>query len=313
MKYTKIAVNKIKVGTDQPRQEFDPERLEQLASSIREVGQLQPVIVKEESEDEYLLIAGERRLRAIRNNASREKIAAVIIERDLSEIDINQIQLVENLQREDLNPLERAQSLAKFIKRNDLTKTEASKKLGVPRTTLTEWLNILEVKPYYQQAVLDKDEPLTLSHITLATSLASRTGDPVKKNQLLDGVLDYNLSRRETKEIVELFYRYLHMDMEEAIAAILLKRKTSEGNKKVKEAAADNSNNNSTQFKKLLNSFNRTSQILETAMEMGIEPEEEKMELLLDEFLYIYQLLRIIIAEIKGLNLNQLMERIHSK
>src|SRR6056297_1644459 len=190
MKFTKVPVHKVKKKGEQPRKNFDNESLKQLAGSIKEIGQLQPIIIQKKN-NEYLLIAGERRLRAIRK-MGKEKIAAMVIEQDLKDFKIQQMQLVENLQREDLNCLERAVFIKNFIEQNNLTKKEASKKLGIPRTTLIEWLNILTVKAKYQQAVLDNDSAVTLSHITLANNLAHTTGDPTKIKQLLDTVIQYN-------------------------------------------------------------------------------------------------------------------------
>jgi len=220
MEFVKIPLQEIEIDTGQPRKDFDQKSLKQLANSIKEVGQLQPIIVSKK-DDGFLLVAGERRYRAVKKNNKKGEIAAVILEEDTDE---KQIQLIENLQREDLNALERAKSINRYIKENELSKKAASKKLGIPRTTLTEWLYILEVKPFYQQAVLDEDSSLTLSHISLARGLASRTGDPSKLQDLLDGVLKYNFSSSETKEIVDLFHDYLHLSMEEAFDTILLKR-----------------------------------------------------------------------------------------
>ncbi|MDI3548632.1 MAG: ParB family transcriptional regulator, chromosome partitioning protein [Halanaerobiales bacterium] len=308
MEVAKILVNKIKRDNRQPRQQFNDESLEHLADSMQQVGQLQPVIVKRQGPD-YLLVAGERRLRAVKKNQEKE-IAAVILDEGVKDATIRQIQLIENLQREDLNPLDRARSIQRFIEENGLTKKEASEKLGVPRTTLTEWLNILEVEDKYQQAVVDEDSPLSLSHISLAKALASRTGDPTKLNQLLDGVLKYNLSRSETKEVTEIFNRYLHISMEEAIGAILLKRERSKlldtGDKRSKSQEND-------PVKRLINSFTNTSKKLEEVMEeVGCLKEEER-EYLKDEFLYIYQLIEIMIPEFRKKNIYEMINQIKEK
>lgn len=303
MEYAEIAVDKIYKSDSQPRQHFDEKQLEELADSIREVGQLQPVIVQKKG-DQYLLIAGERRYRALAENNEEDKIAAVILEQDLNEFSLSQIRLIENLQREDLNPLERALSIQKFIEENNLTKKAASEKLGVPRTTLTEWLNILEVKSKYQRAVLDDDSSLTLSHITLAKSLASRTGDPSKLKKLLNAVMKYNFSRSETKEIVDLFHKYLHMSMEEACAAILLKREQQQSADKINT----DSEGSTDPAKSLLNMFNRVSENVEKFMENVGELEQEQRKNLIDEFLYIYQLLEIMVPEFQKYSLEELID-----
>ncbi|MFW6380913.1 MAG: ParB/RepB/Spo0J family partition protein [Bacillota bacterium] len=308
MEFTRIPVERIRPCPEQPRTNFDEDRLQELAESIKEVGQLQPVIVKK-SGDEYLLIAGERRYRAIRDNNQQREIAAVILEDEISDQSLRQIQLVENLQREDLDPMERALSIRDFIENNELTKKEGSNKLGIPRTTLTEWLNILEVKEEYQQAVLDNDSSLTLSHISLSKGLASKTGDPTKQNQLLDAVLKYNLTRNETKEVINLFYKYLHLSMDEAIGAILIKREHHEYRLDKSE-----DEDNSQPASRLLSLLNRLGESLERIMdEQQGEFSEQARHKLLDEFVYVYQLLEIMVPELKNKSLSQLIEEIKGK
>lgn len=304
-----IPVNRIRISKKQPRQFFNEESLKQLADSIQEVGQLQPVLVMKK-DDNYLLIAGERRLRAIKKNKEK-MIAAVILEEDTTEEVLRQIQLIENLQRENLNPLERAISIKHFIDENSLTKKEAGEKLGVPRTTLTEWLNILDVPDKYQQAVIDEDSPLSLSHITLARGLVSRTGDPTKLKQLLDNVLKYNLSRVETKEITEIYNRYLHISMEEALAAILLKRERQNLLNRV--ATRNNGKSDSKNLGNLITSFNNLGNILEKTMERVGTIEKDVKNDLVEEFLYIYQLLGIMIPELKDDKLETLVEAIMNR
>ena len=152
-----IPVERIRVKREQVRESFDEDRLNMLAESIAQFGQLQPVIVQKDGQD-YLLIAGERRLRAVMQN-QEEEIAAVVLSGELSEDKLYQIQLVENIQREDLNALERARAIKKLMDLTGLNKKEISKRLGVPRTTLTDWFNILEVSEKYQQEVLKEDSP----------------------------------------------------------------------------------------------------------------------------------------------------------
>ncbi len=306
MEVAKIPVDKIIKG-DQPRKSFDEERLEQLANSIKEVGQLQPIIVQKKG-NKYLLIAGERRYRAVKDKNKSGEIAAVIFDDD---VNIKQIQLVENLQRQDLNPIERAKFINGFIEDNNLTKKAASKKLGVPRTTLTEWLNILEVKPVYQKAVLDPDKALSLSHISLAKALSTRTGDPSKQNQLLDGILKYNFSRKETKAIVDLFHKYLHLSMEEAFSTVLIKRERE----KISKSFENNTKRyNNKQTKNLVNSFIRLSNNLEDYMEeVGNLESEGERNRLLSEFMYIYQLLETMIPELKNKSLTELINELNTK
>ncbi len=306
MEVKKIAVKKIKVKRDQARQDFNEDKLMNLAESIQEVGQLQPVIVKEEGTD-FLLIAGERRLRAIKKN-KEDEISAVIMKGDFSASSLRQIQLVENIQRQNLNPLERAVAIQRLIDENGFTKKEASKKIGVPRTTLTEWLNILDVKEKYRKEVLDEDSPLSLSHISLAKGLSNRTGDPTKQNKLLDGVIKYKFSRDETKEVVEIIYKYLHIPMEEAFNAVLLKR----GHQKIlkENEKASKIGNNENPAKTLLSSFTNLSNRVEVLLEKVGHLDENYKQNLVEEFLYIYQMVGIMVPELKDDQLDKVIRLI---
>lgn len=309
MEFEYIPLSDIKIVEGQPREEFDEERLKQLANSIREVGQLQPVIVKKDK-NKYRLISGERRYRAIKENGKKDKIAALIFSENITQDTLHQIQLVENLQRQDLNALERAISIQRFIEDNDLTKKAASKKLGVPRTTLTEWLTILEVDEKYQKEVIKEDSPLSLSHVSLARGLANKTGDPSKTKSLLNNILKFNLSRSETKEIIKLFHNYLHMSMDEAVAAILLKRERQKISKKLNK---DNGKSSSKPVKTLVNSLNKTGQNIEKVMSEIGNLDKKQQEDVLDQFLYIYQLMEIMIPKIKEENVNELIEKIKTE
>ncbi|HKL76034.1 MAG TPA: ParB/RepB/Spo0J family partition protein [Halanaerobiales bacterium] len=306
MEFENIPLNDIEIDEGQPREEFDEERLKQLANSIKEVGQLQPIIVKKNGE-KFSLISGERRYRAIKENGKKDKIAALIFSEDIKEDTLRQIQLVENLQRQDLNAIERAKSIQRFIDDNNLTKKAASKKLGVPRTTLTEWLTILEVQERYQKEVIKEDSPLSLSHISLARGLANKTGDPSKTKSLLNNVLKFNLSRSETKEIIKLFHNYLHMSMDEAVAAILLKRERKKISEKLNE---NNGKSSSKPVKTLINSLNKTGQNIEKVMSEVGNLGQEQQEDVLDQFLYIYQLMEIMIPKMKDENISELIEKI---
>lgn len=308
MKYKEISVRDIESRPDQVRQDFSEERIDSLAKSIAEVGQLQPIVVQEK-DNHYLLIAGERRFRAVKKD-KKDKIAAVILEKDVSPEKFRQIQLIENLQRQDLNPLERAISINKFIEDNNFSKKEAAEKLGVARTTLTLWLNILEMKKKYQKEVLKEDSPITLSHLSLAHALSSKTGDPNKANQLLDAVIKHNLSRKETQAVIDLFYKYLHIPMEEAVSAVLLKRERM----KMKDYWDDGiQKQNRNPVRKLFRSFSNMNDNLEEFMEVEGDIPEEDREELLDEFLYLYQIMGLLIPDLKDNSLDNLLTKVKNK
>ena len=308
MKYKEIKLRDIESRPEQVRQDFSEERIDSLAKSIAEVGQLQPIVVQKK-DNHYILIAGERRFRAVKKD-QKDKIAAVILEEDVSPEKFRQIQLIENLQRQDLNPLERAISINQFMEDNKLSKKDAAEKLGVARTTLTLWLNILEMKEKYQQEVLKEDSPITLSHLSLAHALSSKTGDPNKANQLLDAVIKHNLSRKETQAVIDLFYKYLHIPMEEAVSAVLLKRERM----KMKDYWNDGSQQqNRNPVRKLFRSFSNMNDNLEEFMEVEGDLPEEDREELLDEFLYLYQIMGLLIPDLKENSLDNLLKKVKSK
>jgi len=307
VKYKEIEVRDIESRPEQVRTDFSEERIDSLAKSIAEVGQLQPIVVQKK-DDHFLLIAGERRLRAVKKD-EHAKIAAVILE-DVSPEKFRQIQLIENLQRQDLNPLERAISINKFMEDNNLCKKDAAEKLGVARTTLTLWLNILEMKEKYQKEVLKDDSPITLSHLSLAHALSSKTGDPSKANELLDAVIKHNLSRKETQAVIDIFYKYLHIPVEEAVSAVLLKRERMRMKDYWDEDRKQGSKN---PVRRLFRSFSNINDNLEEFMENEGDLPEEDQEELLDEFLYLYQIMGILIPDLRKESLESLLDKIKAQ
>jgi ParB family chromosome partitioning protein len=187
-----------------------------LADSMEEVGLLAPVLVRQVG-DAYELVAGRRRFEAARKNGYKS-IPAVVLSTDLS---VRQVQLVENLQREDLNPIDKAHAVQAFIEEGNLSKSEAAARLGVPRTTLTDWLQVLDVPSKYQAAVMSNfyggKSALTASHITLAKRFAQKVNSPHMLEVILDGVIDYGLSRAETKRVIDMMLRSRDLSLENAV------------------------------------------------------------------------------------------------
>lgn len=201
------------------RKIFNKESLVGLAKSMEEVGLLHPILVKE-VEGGYQLIAGERRLRAAIMNG-KETIAAIILKPG---VPVKQLQLIENLQREDLNPVERALAVHEFMTMEKLNKVVTAKRLGIPRTTITDWLDVLEVEERYQRALIDNfnggNSPLTLSHISEARALANKLRSPAICNVVLDAVLEYKLSKVETREVCALVRSNSDVSVEEAVKLV---------------------------------------------------------------------------------------------
>ena len=204
--YRIIPLDRIRADQEQIRRSFQEESLEGLARSIREVGMLHPVLVAPlEDGETYRLISGERRLRAAQR-AGEQMIPALVLE--VLPASATRIQLIENLQREDLNPIERALGIRALMEKEGLSKAAAAARLGVPRTTLTDWLDVLDLEPRHQAALVDnflgRDSPLTVSHVAEAKALAARLGSPRIASVLLDAVLEYRLSKAETRQVAQL-------------------------------------------------------------------------------------------------------------
>lgn len=162
-----LPLDLIQVNKYQPRTQFDDEQIESLASSIREVGVLQPVVVRPLGEGRFELISGERRVRACRS-IGLETIPAVI--RAAEHEAALQLALVENLQRQDLNPIERAQAYALYRDTFGQSPEQIAKKLGEDRSTVTNYLRLLELPvPILELVVSGK---LSMGHARALLTLA---------------------------------------------------------------------------------------------------------------------------------------------
>jgi len=146
---TNIPVEKIKTNKYQPREEFSEEALKDLANSIKEKGVLQPIIVRSIG-GEYELIAGERRLRAAKLLNLKE-IPAII--RDVSDIDSLELSIIENIQREDLNPIDQAKAYKKLLDEFNMTQESISSAIGKDRATVANILRLLKLPQKIQEHV----------------------------------------------------------------------------------------------------------------------------------------------------------------
>jgi ParB family chromosome partitioning protein len=147
-----IPVASIRPNPHQPRRRFDEAETAELTESIRETGVLQPLLVRPESDGGYTLIAGERRLRAARN-AGLTSVPAVF--RDYPDQRLLELALIENLQRDDLGPMETARAFRVLVREFGLTQIEVAKRIGKPRSTVTNFLRLLEL-PAPVQNLLDE-------------------------------------------------------------------------------------------------------------------------------------------------------------
>ncbi len=187
-----IPTSAIRANPQQPRQYFDEETLAALAESIREVGVLQPVLVREQG-DGFELIAGERRWRAARR-VGLQTIPAII--RHADDAAVLQQSIVENVQREELNPLEEAAAYQQLIEDFDLTHDDVANRVGKSRATVTNMLRLLQLPPAIQRYL--KDGSLRMGH---ARALLG-TPDRAFQEQLARRAVNEDLSVREVEEAI---------------------------------------------------------------------------------------------------------------
>lgn len=148
-----IAISKIEANPDQPRKEFDPVALEELAASIREVGVIQPISLRKIADDKYQIIAGERRYRASKL-AGLEAIPAYV--RTVEDETMVEMALIENIQREDLNSIEVALTFQKLIEQYQLTQEQLSTRVGKKRATIANYLRLLKLPAEVQLGLTNK-------------------------------------------------------------------------------------------------------------------------------------------------------------
>ncbi len=199
-----IALDRIRENPRQPRVRMDDAALDTLAASIREHGVIQPVLVTE-TIDGYQLVAGERRVRAARM-AGLERIPAVV--RQLADRDQLELALVENLQREDLDPIEAARAYRSLIDEFDFSQEDLAARVGRARSTVANTLRLLDLHAAVQAAVIDGR--LTEGHARAIGGL-----DPDAQPRVVDAVVGDDLSVRQTEELV----RRLRTPREAATAA----------------------------------------------------------------------------------------------
>lgn len=149
-----VRIDKIKANPDQPRREFSPDGLQELSESIKQIGIIQPITLREMGDDSYQIIAGERRWRASQL-AGLTTIPAYI--RTASDESMMQMALVENIQREDLNAIEIALAYQKLIEQYNLTQDKLSEKVGKNRATIANYIRLLKLPAEVQVALQNKE------------------------------------------------------------------------------------------------------------------------------------------------------------
>lgn len=186
-------IEEVQPNPFQPRKAFSDEQLQELVDSIREKGILQPLLVRRKS-DGYELIAGERRWRAAQRAGLRE---IPILVRDVSDSEMLEISLIENIQRENLNPIEEAEAYKRLMEQFHLTQEEISKKVGKDRTTIANMVRLLRLPPEIKLSLAEGK--ITMGHARAFLSL-----DGVDKQKLLwKRLLSGGLSVRQTESLVK--------------------------------------------------------------------------------------------------------------
>jgi len=185
-------IEEVQPNPFQPRKAFSDEQLQELVDSIREKGILQPLLVRRKS-DGYELIAGERRWRAAQRAGLRE---IPILVRDVSDSEMLELSLIENIQRENLNPIEEAEAYKRLMEQFHLTQEEISKKVGKDRTTIANMVRLLRLPPEIKLSLAEGK--ITMGHARAFLSL-----DGVDKQKLLwKRLLSGGLSVRQTESLV---------------------------------------------------------------------------------------------------------------
>ncbi len=208
----KIKITQIEPNKTQPRTDFDEEKIEELADSIREYGLIQPIVVKLNKNGFYTIIAGERRWRAARL-AGLKEVPALI--KEVSEQTEKEITLIENIQREDLNALEEATGIKELIDVYGLTQDEVAKKIGRSRPAVANILRLLNLPEEIQKlvkdntlsqgharallAVEDKEKALQIAKLIIAQDMSVRQAE-----SYISGLSKVKTVKKPTKEEIEI-------------------------------------------------------------------------------------------------------------
>ncbi len=188
-----LKTSKIKNNAQQPRTHYDTLKLEELKSSIKDKGFLQPILVRADG-DEYEVIAGERRLRAARA-LGLEEVPAIIKNVSLQESFV--LSLVENIQREELNAIEEAHAFLRLTEEYKFSRDEVAKAVAKDPSTVSNSMRLLALPEYIQEAVMD--EKISMGH---ARALLAVEND-VRQKQLFDKILSKGLSVRELESLIK--------------------------------------------------------------------------------------------------------------
>jgi ParB family chromosome partitioning protein len=187
------ALERIFPRRDQPRQHFDTGKIDELAQSIREHGVLEPLVVRKRAEGEFEIVAGERRWRAAQRAGLRE---VMVVVRDVSTRDAFELALIENVQREDLDPIEFAEALDRLVREHGYTQERLAERVGKDRSSIANALRLLRLPKMVRERVVNGE--LSEGH---ARALLGAPNDDVLTD-LADKVVKGRLSVRQTESLV---------------------------------------------------------------------------------------------------------------
>lgn len=190
---TIIKITMVEPNRKQPRKNFDEDALQELSDSIKQVGLIQPILVQDKK-DHYEIIAGERRWRAAKL-AGLKEIPVII--RNYSEQEIMEISLIENIQREDLNPIEEAQAYKRLLTEFNLKQDEVAERVSKSRAAVTNSIRLLKLDERVQQMVID--DMISTGHARALLAVE----DPEEQYTLAQQIFDGRLSVRDVEKLVK--------------------------------------------------------------------------------------------------------------
>ena len=246
---TIVNITKVEPNRDQPRKNFDEDALEELAESIKQYGLLQPILVQDRK-TYYEIIAGERRWRASKKAGLKE---VPVIIRNYSEQEIVEISLIENIQREDLNPIEEALAYKRLLTEFNLKQDEVAERVSKSRTAVTNSMRLLKLCDDVQQMIID--DLISTGHARALISIE----DPEQQYAIAQQIFDEKLSVRDVEKLVknlnkpakvkktnpvdkslEAVYQDIEENLKQKCAQYFVDENTIEALKEEREQAGDN-------------------------------------------------------------------------
>lgn len=188
-----VKITKVEPNREQPRKNFDEDALQELADSIKQFGLLQPILVQDRK-TYYEIIAGERRWRAAKLAGLKE---VPVIVKTFTEQEIVEISLIENIQREDLNPIEEALAYKRLLTEFKLTQDEVAERVSKSRTTVTNSMRLLKLDERVQQMIID--EMITTGHARALIGIEDKN----MQHELAQKIFDEKLNVREVEKLVK--------------------------------------------------------------------------------------------------------------